>query len=64
MPLYTAAQKGEVEVMRVLLEGGADANKAATNNGATPLVVAANIGHVEMVRVLLEGGAGQMRTRR
>ena len=27
-PLYVAAQEGELEVMRALLEGGASANKA------------------------------------
>ncbi len=36
-PLFTAAHNGDAEVVRALLGGGADANKARTNNGCTPL---------------------------
>jgi ankyrin repeat protein len=42
----------------MLFDGGADANKASTDNGTTPLYVAAEKGHVGLVRSLLESGAG------
>src|SRR5437764_9373486 len=64
-----AAQSGDITLMRRLLEDGADANIATTNN-TTPLMVAAGIGWVEgvtteqgakenleTVRLLLELGA-------
>jgi ankyrin repeat protein len=45
-----------VEVVRVLLEQGADINKAK-NDGYTPFVRSLQKGHEEVVRVLLEQGA-------
>jgi ankyrin repeat protein len=64
-----AAQSGDVALMRLLLEHGADPN-IATTNGTTPLMVAAGIGWVEgvtnewgvkenleAVRLMLELGA-------
>jgi hypothetical protein len=36
-PLFIAAQNGDAEETRVLLDGGADANKASTDTGCTPL---------------------------
>ena len=49
---------GHVEVARILvLDGGADVNKARANDGATPLFMAAQGGHVEIVRFLMDGGA-------
>ncbi|KAH9204233.1 ankyrin repeat-containing domain protein, partial [Leptodontidium sp. 2 PMI_412] len=44
------------EVVRVLLEQGADV-KAADLDGWTPLHGASSNGHVEVVRVLLKQGA-------
>ncbi len=44
-PFWRAAHSTDVEAMRILVEGGADAN-LATDGGATPLMVAAGIGWV------------------
>ncbi len=41
----------------MLLDGGADANMASTDDGRTPLYVAAEHGRAELVRMLLDGGA-------
>jgi len=45
-----------VEVLRALVEAGADVNKG-NNNGRTPLIYAAGNGKVEVVRFLLQKGA-------
>ena len=59
--MYGASQNGHVDVVRVLLEQGADINKAK-NNGATPLLIASQNGHVDVVRVLVEQGADITKT--
>jgi ankyrin repeat protein len=43
-------------VVKVLLEAGADANKAL-NTGGTPLQLAVHGGHLAVVEALLEAGA-------
>ena len=58
--MYIASQEGHVDVVRVLVEHGADMNKAR-NDGATPLIVASRVGHLEVVRVLVEQGADTTR---
>ncbi|KAJ8600097.1 hypothetical protein CTAYLR_003449 [Chrysophaeum taylorii] len=55
--LQPAAQFGFIECVRVLIENGADVDKATTDNGATPLLVAALNGHVNCVRLLIVNGA-------
>eukprot|EP01047_Picozoa_sp_COSAG01_P014058 COSAG01_NODE_676_length_14324_cov_17.420105_19_plen_542_part_00 len=54
--LYVAAQKGHIEVVQLLLGGGAAVDRPA-KNGATPLSVASWNGHVAVVGALLGGGA-------
>eukprot|EP00435_Cladocopium_sp_Y103_P032252 s631_g8.t1 len=61
-PLHSAAQAGHVDIVRFLLEAGA--NKDQTKDrGATPLHVAASQGHLEVVRLLIESGADSTITR-
>jgi ankyrin repeat protein len=45
-----------VDVARVLVERGADIDKAM-NDGGTSLIAASRVGHLEVVRMLLEQGA-------
>ncbi|QDV82168.1 ankyrin repeat domain-containing protein [Planctomycetes bacterium TBK1r] len=55
-PLSAAALLGNIEIVKLLLERGA--NVAATNrDGTTPLHVAAFMCHTEVVELLLENGA-------
>ena len=54
--LWAAAKKGDVTLVKSLLDAGIDAN-AKTNYGATAITFAADRGHVEVVRTLLENGA-------
>ncbi len=56
-PLFVACQKGHVDVARLLLDKGADVNRAL-ENGATPLSVAKSQGHAAIV-ALLEEHSGQ-----
>ena len=55
-PLTEAAWKGHTNVFKVLLDEGADVDKAE-NYRRTPLIVAATMGNEIMVRHLLEKGA-------
>lgn len=41
--------------VQLLLEAGADANQATTNNSASPLLIAASQGHLEIDRLLPDG---------
>ena len=55
-PLHVAAVKGHTEVVKLLLEAGADKN-AAVLNGRAALHLGAMKGHSEVVKLLLEAGA-------
>lgn len=54
--LWDAARRGDVAVVREVLEGGVDVN-ATTKYGATALSYACDRGHAEVVQLLLESGA-------
>ncbi|KAL7299255.1 myotrophin-like [Trichogramma pretiosum] len=55
-PLHYAADYGQSEVVRYLLDKGADAN-ATDKHGITTLLAAIWEGHTNCVRLLLEKGA-------
>lgn len=54
--LHWAAYGGQYDVVKYLLEHGADVN-AKDNNDRTPLMDAAQEGHLEVVKYLVEHGA-------
>jgi ankyrin repeat protein len=56
-PLLFAAQQGDVESGRALLQGGADLNESRNTDRMTPLMVAAASGHQEFSVFLLDEGA-------
>lgn len=56
-PLYTAAQKGQEDVIDQLLATNVDVDKALVETGETALLVAAKMGHVEILKKLLAAGA-------
>src|SRR5204862_4430562 len=52
-PLFLAAQVGNAEIIKLLLEGGADAN-AKSEIGTTPLMLAASSGNTDAIQALLD----------
>lgn len=56
-PLHVAASRGQHEVVRLLLEFGADIGGPSEGDDWSPIVFAAYRGHVEAVRCLVENGA-------
>jgi uncharacterized protein len=55
-PLMAAAGKGRTELVRVLLDAGAEVDEA-NRAGQTALALAREAGHDEVVALLIEGGA-------
>jgi len=59
--LMAAANQGNPEILKILLENGADPNLASPVTGETPLHAAAakgfSKGYVECIKLLLEAGA-------
>jgi ankyrin repeat protein len=55
--LSFAAARGQVEIVTLLLERGADPNKKDSFYGASPFNWAANEGHVQVARLLIDKGA-------
>ena len=49
--------KDHTEVVKLLLEKGAEVNAKESTNGVTALMMAANNGHPEVVKLLLEKSA-------
>ena len=54
--LHHAARNGDLEIVELLVSGGADVN-GTTDSGHFPLYCAAGHGHVETMRYLVENGA-------
>jgi ankyrin repeat protein len=54
--LHKAAFIGDIAVMKILIDGGADVN--AVDEGATPLHKAAFNGKIDVLNVLLNGHGG------
>ncbi len=52
----TAAESGQTEIVRSLIQSGADVN-AKRDDGASALTLATRDGHLEIVRLLLAAGA-------
>jgi uncharacterized protein len=61
-PLMAAARAGSVDIVKALLEHGADVNAAEKVRGQTALMWAVSQRHPDVVRILLEHGA-DVRTR-
>jgi hypothetical protein len=56
-PLFKAAERGDAEIVKILLENKADPNVRDTFYGATALYWATDKGHTEVVRALVASGA-------
>jgi cell wall assembly regulator SMI1 len=56
-PLHHAVSTENLEMVKLLLDAGADPNSVSKGNEDTPISLAAEGGQVETVRTLLEGGA-------
>ena len=54
-----AAAGGRFEVVRFLVESGANKDQALKTDGATPLLIAAVFGQFQVVRFLVESGANK-----
>ena len=57
--LSFAADRGNLEIVRMLVENGADINVTDGEMGITPLMDSAYMNQYEVVKYLLEQGAGK-----
>jgi ankyrin repeat protein len=58
-PLHSAAYHGNVEIVKLLIDAGANINAAVTRYGFTPWAHAARKGHVDVIGLLLDAGANR-----
>ena len=56
-PLYAASKCGHAEVVKHLLDRGANATRHYNGGGGTALWIASKEGHAEVARLLLDHGA-------
>jgi len=56
MSLLNAVNHGNLELVRTLLQNGADVNQV-DNYGDTPLIIASNRGYLDIVNVLIQKNA-------
>ena len=55
-PIHEAAVAGDVELVEILIENGADVDDRDVH-GYTPLLLAIQAGHTDIAKVLIAGGA-------
>jgi ankyrin repeat protein len=60
-PLHFACQNGHEEIVKILIDKGADVNQA-TEKGFTPFYIACQNGHEEIVKLLIDMGADVSQT--
>ena len=56
-PLIIGAALGQTEIVKLLLEKGADVNARDNRIGAMAIMVASDKGHVDIIKLLIENGA-------
>ena len=56
-PLHEVAQRNHSELLRLLLDAGANPNVPGGDENYTPLHDAVEAGHVEIIKLLIERGA-------
>lgn len=56
-PLWQAAWRGQIELVSLLVDHGAELNHAKKNTGSTPLYIASQEGNAEVVKILLDSGS-------
>ena len=60
---FIAADEGHLEVVRFLVESGANKDQGTADDGSTPLLIAAQNGHLRIVRFLVGSGANKDQVR-
>jgi hypothetical protein len=55
--LLIAIERGHLDIVKLLIEKGAQVDEARIGDSVTPLLIAAGHGHLEIVKLLIEKGA-------